>query len=41
MRRLKSVVRLDRGGGPMGGRGMAVGEVCRDGRATAPLMVLG
>jgi len=27
MRRLKSVVRLDRGGGPMGGRGVAVGEV--------------
>jgi hypothetical protein len=27
MRRLKSVVRLDRGGGSMGGRGVAVGEV--------------
>jgi hypothetical protein len=27
MRRLKSVVRLDRGGGSLGGRGVAVGEV--------------
>ena len=27
MRRLNSVVRLDRGGGPMGGRGVAVGKV--------------
>ena len=27
MRRLRSVVRLDRGGGSLGGRGVAVGEV--------------
>jgi len=34
MRRLKSVVRLDRGGGSLGGRGQAVGEVCDDKRAS-------
>ena len=29
------------GEAPWGAGGMAVGEVCRDGRATVPLMVLG